>query len=63
MFPADHFIVTGSFKPDCLHINVIVLTAKTVAISRPTNMDKNHLLTAETFLWKNIFSPEVDKLK
>ena len=34
MVPGDHFILTGSFKPDCLHTNVILERRETKLLWR-----------------------------
>ena len=33
MVPSDHFILTGSFKPDCLHTNVIAAATESTSTS------------------------------
>lgn len=43
MVPGDHFILTGSFKPDCLHTNVILERRETKLLWRGKELSEKSL--------------------
>ena len=45
MVPSDHFILTGSFKPDCLHTNVIAAATENTSSQCPHSGDNLHIVT------------------
>ena len=45
MVPCDHFILTGSFKPDCLHTNVIAAATENTSSQCPHLGDNLHIVT------------------
>ena len=46
MVPGDHFILTGSFKPDCLHTNVILERRETKLLWQEGIVGKVSLYTS-----------------